>query len=70
MSRFKIKHEMSTAYHPQTDGQTEWMDEILEEHLRHYIKTLHKMIGIGTCPWQSSLLVARLTKASALHRLS
>ena len=28
---------MSTAYHPKSDGQTERMNQVIEDMLRHYI---------------------------------
>lgn len=31
-----VKQRLSTAYHPETDGSTERMNQTLEEYLRHY----------------------------------
>lgn len=42
MSRFGTKLAMSTAYHPQTDGQSEVMVRTVKEMLRHYLSHTQK----------------------------
>jgi hypothetical protein len=59
----KIKHRMSTAYHPQTDGETERVNQELETYLR---------IFCGTEPrnWSTYLPMAEFAHNNRAHEVS
>jgi hypothetical protein len=49
---YGVAHHPSTAYHPQSDGQTERMNKVLHEYIRNYIGPSHK-------DWDSKLTMAQ-----------
>ena len=50
----------SSAYHPQTDGQTERVNRVLEDYLRHYISPLQDN-------WVTMLTFAEFAYNNAVH---
>ena len=55
-----MKRRLSTAYHPQTDGQTERQNHTLENYLRIYCNAQQD-------DWPSKLLLAEWTYNSSIH---
>ena len=55
-----IKGNLSTTYHPETDGQTEWVNQILEQYLCIYINYQQD-------DWASLLPLAEFTYNNTAH---
>src|SRR5258705_1499195 len=60
MTILQVKHKMSTAYHPQTDGQTECLNQELEVYLQIFCANLPNS-------WNSMLPIAEFTHNSCTH---
>ncbi len=55
-----IQQKMSSAYHPQTDGQTERMNKVLEDMLRNYV-------GPDQDDWDKHLSTCEFAVNNAYH---
>ena len=55
-----IETRLSTAFHPQTDGQTEWMNQELEQYLRFFVGHRQK-------DWPEWLVSAKFAVNNKVH---
>lgn len=60
LAKLQLKQKLSTANHPQTDGQTERVNSILEQYLRCYI-------NYQQSDWEKRLPVAQFAYNNAQH---
>ena len=60
MKALKVKHSMSTAFHPQTDGQTECLNQELEVYLCIFCTNKPHT-------WNSLLPIAEFTHNQRTH---
>ena len=60
MEMMGVKLAMSTAFHPQTDGQTERTNRTLETFLRHYVNHQHD-------DWDTLLTAAEFAYNNSVH---
>src|SRR5205085_7742907 len=60
LKALNIDQKLSTAFHPQTDGQTERINSVLEQYLRCYI-------NYQQSDWSSYLPIAQFAYNNAKH---
>ncbi|SPO30394.1 related to pol protein [Ustilago trichophora] len=60
ISSIGARHSLSTAYHPQTDGQTERVNQVLEQYLRMYCNYEQN-------DWVKLLVTAAFVYNNAVH---
>ncbi len=60
MYSFHIEQRLSTAFHPQTDGQTERQNSVLEQYLRNYVNYQQD-------DWAPLLALAEFAYNAAVH---
>lgn len=60
--QLQVKNKLSTAFHPQTDGQTERINRVIEEMLRHYVSAKQD-------DWDKYLGMAEFAINNAYHEL-
>jgi hypothetical protein len=56
-----VTHNRSTAFHPQTDGQTERVNRVMEEMLRHYVMNSSQLT------WELGLSAAEFAINNSYH---
>ena len=56
----RVKHKLSTAFHPQTDGQTERTNQSLEQYLRCYSAEAQE-------EWPEELALAEFAQNNSVH---
>ena len=59
-SKCEVQQAMSTAYHPQTDGQTERVNRVVEDYIRHYVDNTQSN-------WKELLPMAEFAFNNATH---